>query len=81
MQKRYKGEVLKGMPADLEVLGGVEVVYETLPGWTEDISKCKTIAELPLNAQKYLQRIEELTSTSVVWVGVGPGREALLVKQ
>lgn len=51
---KYKGEVLESMPADLDVLANVEIVYETYKGWTEDITECKTFEELPQNARDYV---------------------------
>lgn len=50
-------------------------VYEELPGWQEDISGCRTFEELPANAQRYVERIEELAMARVSAIGVGPGRE------
>jgi adenylosuccinate synthase len=74
------GKVLrKGqMPSTLIDLGKVKVQYETLPGWSQDISKCTSYAQLPKEATAYLKRIEELTELPVSWIGVGPGREAML---
>ena len=37
-------------------------------------------SQLPVNAQKYIERIEELTGVPVRWIGVGPAREALIEK-
>jgi adenylosuccinate synthase len=71
---KHKGTYLKSMPSCLQTLGECEVVYETLPGWTEDISKCKTFEELPANAQKYVLRVQELLGVPVRWIGVGPNR-------
>jgi adenylosuccinate synthase len=51
-----------------------------LPGWTEDISKCRSADELPFNARAYLQRITELVGVPVSWVGVSPARDGM-VKQ
>ncbi|MGN6636549.1 MAG: adenylosuccinate synthase [Oryzihumus sp.] len=53
-------------------------VYEELPGWSEDISRCRTFEELPVNAQRYIERLEELIGARVSAVGVGPGREATI---
>jgi adenylosuccinate synthase len=53
-------------------------VYEELPGWSEDISRCRTFEELPVNAQRYIERLEELIGARVSTVGVGPGREATI---
>jgi adenylosuccinate synthase len=62
------------MPADLKTYSRVEVDYETLPGWKEDISQCKRFEDLPINCQRYVLRIEELLGKKIRWIGVGPGR-------
>jgi len=59
-------------------MGECEVVYETFPGWNEDISKCRSFSDLPKNAQNYLRRLQELVGVKVSSVGVGPGREAMI---
>jgi adenylosuccinate synthase len=55
-------------------------IYEELPGWWEDISKARVFSELPANAQRYIERIEELAGTRVSIVGVGPGRDENVVR-
>jgi len=64
-------------PSHLEDLKEVVCEYETLEGWSEDISKCTSWARLPLNARKYVLRIQELLSIPVSWVGVGPDRASM----
>ncbi|MFZ2504514.1 MAG: adenylosuccinate synthase [Nocardioides sp.] len=54
-------------------------IYEELDGWWEDISGCRTFAELPTNAQAYVKALEEISGTRIWGVGVGPGREQTLV--
>jgi adenylosuccinate synthase len=54
-------------------------VYEHLDGWWEDISECRSFGELPANAQKYVQALEEMSGTRIWAVGVGPGREQTIV--
>jgi adenylosuccinate synthase len=71
---KYNGELLKSMPANLDVMGAVEVEYETLPGWKEDISGVKNFDDLPVNAQRYVLRVQELLGVPVRWIGVGPNR-------
>ncbi|KAJ3082462.1 hypothetical protein HK102_001664 [Quaeritorhiza haematococci] len=56
----YKGQRLESFPSDLSVLEQVTVDYETMPGWQQDISKCRKFEDLPVNAQKYVLRVEEL---------------------
>jgi adenylosuccinate synthase len=53
-------------------------IYEELPGWSEDISGARTFEELPVNAQRYIERLEELIGARISAVGVGPGREATI---
>lgn len=71
---KYKGEYLDTMPASLELLSNVEVEYEVLPGWTEDISTVKHFADLPVNCQLYVLRVQELIGVPIRWIGVGPNR-------
>ena len=78
VEYNVKGERLSSFPANLEVLGDVEVEYETLPGWSEDISSVKKFSDLPVNAQKYVTRIEEIIGSPIAWIGVGPGREEMI---
>ena len=69
------GVVVDEMPMTQTAFHHAKPVYEDLPGWWEDISKCRTLDELPDNARRYIERIEELSGTRVSVVGVGPGRE------
>ncbi len=50
-------------------------IYEFFDGWWEDISGCRSFDELPVNAQRYVRALEELSGTRVWGVGVGPGRD------
>jgi len=65
-------------PSHLEDLKEIACEYETLEGWSEDISKCTRWEDLPANAQKYVLRIQELCDIPVSWVGVGPDRSSML---
>jgi adenylosuccinate synthase len=69
------GERVTEMPMTQTAFHHARPVYEELDGWWEDISKCRSYDELPVNAQRYLDRIEELAGSRVSVVGVGPGRE------
>ncbi|MGQ0716574.1 MAG: adenylosuccinate synthase [Pseudonocardiales bacterium] len=50
-------------------------VYEELPGWWEDLSRCRTLDQLPANARAYVARLEELCGARISAIGVGPGRD------
>ncbi|WP_282141055.1 adenylosuccinate synthase [Cytobacillus oceanisediminis] len=71
---RYNGEVIEEFPASLKVLADCEPVYEELPGWTEDITGCKSLDELPANARHYLERVSQLTGIPLSIFSVGPDR-------
>ena len=68
------------MPLDQAGFAKAVPVYEELPGWDEDISDCRTFEELPVNAQAYIARLEELSKCRIQSIGVGPGREATIVR-
>ncbi|NMD72478.1 adenylosuccinate synthase [Bacillus sp. DNRA2] len=70
----YKGETITEYPANLRVLADCVPVYEELPGWTEDITSCKTLDELPVNARHYLERVSQLTGIPLSIFSVGPDR-------
>jgi adenylosuccinate synthase len=75
---KYNGEILTTMPASLTVLSNVEIEYETLPGWTQDISSCRTFDSLPINCQRYVLRCQELLGVPIRWIGVGPNRNDVI---
>ena len=55
-------------------------VYRALPGWQEDLSSCRRFDELPQAAQDYVTYLEEATGIPVVLIGVGPAREATILR-
>jgi adenylosuccinate synthase len=75
----YHGEIIKDFPASLDVLAECQPVYETLPGWLEDISSVRNLEDFPSNVRNYLDRIAELTETELQIVSVGPGRDQTIV--
>ena len=68
------------MPLDQASFVRAVPVYEELPGWSEDISGCHSFEELPRAAQDYVKRLEELSRCRIQSIGVGPGREATIVR-
>lgn len=76
---KYKGETLDAFPANLRVLAACEPVYETLPGWTEDISAIQDFDALPGNVKRYLERIEELSGVPIQIISVGPQRDQTII--
>jgi adenylosuccinate synthase len=54
-------------------------VYETFPGWTEDISGARSLDELPRNARDYVTALEKMIKAPISVIGVGPGRDESIV--
>lgn len=75
---RMKGETVRYADVDAYGLDMVETIYETLPGWSENISTARSFEELPTNAQDYVKFIEGIAGAPVKWIGVGPEREATI---
>jgi len=71
----YKGETITEYPANLHIIEQCEPIYEELPGWSEDVTSCRTLEELPENARRYVERISELTGIQIATFSVGPARE------
>ncbi|MDY6850596.1 MAG: adenylosuccinate synthase [Thermodesulfobacteriota bacterium] len=69
------GKRIKHIPADLAAFQRCRPVYETYPGWKEDISKVRAMDDLPRAARKYLKRLTALTGVSLSMVSVGPDRQ------
>ena len=65
---------------DFKLLEKAKPIYEEFAGNFGDISNCRKYEELPLNARKYIERIEELTNTKIKFIGVGAGRENIIVR-
>ena len=59
-------------------LDKVDTIYQTVPGWSEDISQARSFDELPANARNYVKMVEEAAAVPVKWIGVGPEREATI---
>ncbi len=77
--KQPDGSVLERVPASLTQLAACEPVYEEHPGWSEDITGCRSYDELPAACQSYLERLAELAGAPLAVVSVGPGREETII--
>lgn len=58
----------------------VKPIYETLPGFEEDIANCSKFEDLPEEARKYVERIEELTGVPAGYISVGPKRDQTIIR-
>ena len=75
---RLDGEALDTMPADVERLGRVEAVYESLPGWQRSLSLARRLADLPPAARAYLDRLQDLAHAPIRYVSVGSHRDQII---
>lgn len=67
------------MPLPAYDMERIEPFYETLPGWSEDISGCRSFDELPENAKAFVRRVEQLAGVPITYVSVGPDRNQTIV--
>ena len=75
----HKGDINMNFSTDIDYLNECEAVYEEFEGNFGDISNVKTREELPENAKKYLNRIEEVVGVPIKFIGTGAGRENMIV--
>lgn len=75
---RKKASYLSG---DSDYLAKCQPVYETLPGWQEDITGVRQFEKLPKNAKDYIRRVEKFTGVAVNFIGVGPDRSEVIYVQ
>ncbi|MDR3136571.1 MAG: adenylosuccinate synthase [Coriobacteriales bacterium] len=76
----YQGQRFETAPGQQSVFHHAVPIYEEMPGWHCDISMCRTFAELPGQAQDYINRLEELAEVPVNMIAVGPSREQAIVR-
>jgi len=74
------GTRVEEFPASQTDFHHAKPIYEMFPGWTEDISKATNFDDLPQNARDYILSLEKLSGTRISAVGVGPDRDATLVR-
>ncbi len=68
------------VPTGAAALASVVPIYEDLPGWADDLSLCRRWEDLPAACRAYVERIEALVGVPIALLGVGPGREAVIVR-
>ena len=73
------GVRVEELPSSQSDFHHAKPIYEYLPGWKEDISKARTMADLPENAQKYVKFLEDISGAPMSAIGVGPGRDETIV--
>ncbi len=77
---KINGKETTFFPANTAKLSQARCIYETVPGWDEDITEVRNFHDLPLNAQNYVCRIEEMTRKPITIIGVGPKRRQTIFR-
>jgi adenylosuccinate synthase len=72
------GEVHDEFPADLDALARAKPRYEWMPGWREPTSAARKLSDLPGQARKYLDRMQELVQAPITYVSVGTRRDQII---
>ncbi|MFX0539669.1 adenylosuccinate synthase [Ornithinimicrobium sp. Y1847] len=75
-----QGERFDEMPVNQSDFHHARPIYVELDGWTEDISGCRRFEELPEAAQNYVLHLEKWTGARISVIGVGPGRDEVIVR-
>ena len=77
---KFEGEVVESIPANLRHFENVEVEYEEMEGWDEDLGKVEEFENLPAAAQKYVTRLEAMLGVPINFIGVGPHRNDMILR-
>jgi adenylosuccinate synthase len=77
---KINGEEKTFFPANTARLSQASPIYETVPGWDEEITEVSDFHDLPANAQDYICRIEEIVKKPITMVGVGPKRSQTIFR-
>ncbi|PZT88939.1 MAG: adenylosuccinate synthase [Citromicrobium sp.] len=72
---RLNGKIMDYFPSHAADQNAVEAIYESMDGWSESTAGARSFADLPANAVKYIQRVQELIETPVALVSTSPERE------
>lgn len=75
---RVDGAALDTVPACTEKYARCEPVYKDFAGWTETLTGCKTLADLPAKARAYVDAMAEMAGVPIGWVSVGPARDEVI---
>jgi adenylosuccinate synthase len=73
------GARVEELPASQSDFHHAKPIYEYLPGWSENISKAKSVNDLPKNAKAYVEFLEKISGAPISAIGVGPGRDETIV--
>jgi adenylosuccinate synthase len=78
---KLDGKIIHTFPSSANTLERCQPVYEEMPGWQKPTSNARTYKELPLNARKYINKLEEITGCPASLISIGKRREETIVRQ
>jgi adenylosuccinate synthase len=78
---KLDGKTIDYFPPSIAALEKCRPVYEELPGWEKPIGEARAFKDLPVKAQKYVKRLEELTGCPASLISVGKRREETIVRK
>ena len=78
--KKPDGTILRDFPPSIEELADCAPIYETIPGFDEEVSGVKSYDELPRACKDYIEYLEKVCECRISMVGIGPARDQLLMR-
>ena len=77
---KYKGRIYKDFPLDFEVLNRAQPIYEEVDGWQIETGGIRSYAKLPLNARRYIERLENILKIKIKYVSIGSKRDEFIIR-
>jgi adenylosuccinate synthase len=77
---RVNGKLTHEFPMTLGEIEQAEPIYESLPGWSEDLTRCRRYEDLPGAARRYVERVEALAGVPVDLISIGPNRDETIAR-
>jgi len=78
---QYQGKTLELPPLGADAIEACKPVYEEMPGWNESTVGARSMEDLPINARKYLDRLQEIVGVPIAIVSTGPERDETIILQ
>jgi adenylosuccinate synthase len=72
---RIEGKLTRDFPMTLDELERAEPVYESYPGWSEDVRGARRVEVQPHPARRYVEAVQQMIDVPVAFLSVGPGRD------
>ncbi|HOW34915.1 MAG TPA: adenylosuccinate synthase [Candidatus Omnitrophota bacterium] len=77
---RYKGKLYKDFPLDSEVFAHAQPVYEQMKGWQASTRGIRSYPKLPVNARRYVERLEALVKVKIKYISIGSKRDEIIAR-